>query len=255
MRRLVLVLVVALLLPGAAEAANPVVAAAKRSAAAKTTKLQLQMTASVPGTPRIVMSGNGATTGKSLTLHIRMSGAGQRLVMDAIGLVERSGYVMYMRSPTFRAQLPAGKTWVRFDIQKATASLGLDFASLIGQSETLAPLEHGLVSTRRLGTERVAGKQTTRYRAVVDLRQAALAVPAYAKQLAKVERTTGARLGRITQEVWVGSDGRIRRLRSTTPLVAQGARGSTVQTLTFLAYDVPVSISAPPKSRVFTPPM
>jgi hypothetical protein len=243
-----------LLVPAAAEAANPVVSAAKRSATAKTTELQLHMTANVPGSPRVVMTGHGSTSGQRVSLHMQTNTAGQRFAMDAIGLVERGGYVMYMRSPAFSGQLPGGKTWVRFDLQKAGASVGLDFASLIGQSQTLAPLEHGLVSTKRLGSERVAGKPTTHYRAVIDVRRAALALPAYAKQLATIERTTGVRLGRVTQDVWVGSDGRIRQLRTTSPTAAQGALGTTVQTLTFLGYDVPVSIAAPPRARVFTPP-
>jgi hypothetical protein len=76
-------------------------------------------------------------------------------------------------------------------------------------------------------------------------------VPAYGKQLASVERATGVRLGRVTQDVWVGNDGRIRRLRSSTPTSAQGVRGTTVQTITFLSYDVPVSIAAPPAAQVF----
>ena len=253
MRRLVVVLAVALLFPAAAEAANPVLSAAKRSATAETTKLQLHMTAKVPGSPSVVMTGRGSTSGQRVSLHMQTNAAGQRVSMDAIGLVERGGYVMYMRSPVFEGQLPSGKTWVRFDLQKAGSSVGLDFASLIGQSQTLAPLEHGLVSTKRLGTEPVAGKPTTHYRAVVDVRRAALAIPAYAKQLETVERTTGVRLGRVTQDVWVGSDGRIRQLRTTSPTAGQG-RGRTVQTLTFLGYDVPVSIAAPPRARVFTPP-
>ena len=81
--------------------------------------------------------------------------------------------------------------------------------------------------------------------------RAARAVPAYGKQLDTVERATGVRLGRVTQDVWVGADGRIRRLRTVTPTTFQGARASTVQTLTFLAYDVPVAIAAPPAAQVF----
>ena len=78
-------------------------------------------------------------------------------------------------------------------------------------------------------------------------------MPAYAKQLATVERATGTRLGRVTQDVWVGADGRIRRLRSTAPTVSQGVRGTTAQTMTFLAYDVRVPISPPPRAQVFSP--
>jgi hypothetical protein len=252
-RRLALALTVVLLVPAGAHAANPVLSAAKRSSTAKSTKLQLQVTTSVPGTARTVLSGAGATSGRSVTLHMATTVAGQHLPMDAVGLVEGGAYVMYLRSPVLGAQLPKGKTWVRIDLQAQGAQVGLDFGSLIGQSETLAPLAHGLVSTKRLERVRVAGLPTTHYRAVVDLRRAARAVPAYGKQLDAVERTTGVRLGRVTQDVWVGADGRIRRLRTTTPTVAGGARGTTVQTMTFLAYDVPVSIAAPPAALVFSP--
>ena len=158
---------------------------------------------------------------------------------------------MYMRSPVLAAQLPRGSRGCGSTCRRRAPNVGLDFGSLIGQSETLAPLAHGLVSTKRIARERVAGSSTTHYRAVVDLRRAARAVPAYGKQLAAVERATGIRLGRLTQDVWVGNDGRIRRLRSRTPTSAQGVRGTTVQTITFLSYDVPVSIAAPPAAQVF----
>jgi hypothetical protein len=43
----------------------------------------------------------------------------------------------------------------------------------------------------------------------------------------------------------------VRRIRSTTPTTVQGVRATSVQTLTYRAYDVPVSISAPPRGQVF----
>jgi hypothetical protein len=240
-----------MLAPAAAQAGNPLVSAAKRSSTARSTKLLIHTATSIPGAARTVLSGRGATSGRSVKLSVRATVAGQAVPMDAIGLMENGAFVMYMRSPVFVAQLPKGKSWVRIDLQTQGANLGLDFGSLIGQSETLAPLEHGLVSTKLVARERVAGRSTTHYRAVVDLRRAARAVPAYGKQLAAVERATGVRLGRVTQDVWVGNDGRIRRLRSSTPTSVQGVRGTTVQTVTFLSYDVPVSITAPPAAQVF----
>ena len=252
MRRLVLLLAVLLVaVPATAGAANPVIAAAQKSATAKSTKLQLHSRTSVPGASPVVLTGSGSTSGQRVTLHASTTFVGQRVPMDAIGLNEGGHYVMYLRSPVLQGQLPQGKSWLRIDLQTAGGSVGLDLGSLVGQAETLAPLAHGLVSSKRLGTERVAGKATTRYRAVVDLRKAARAIPAYAEQLAKLERTAGIRLGRVTQDVWVGRDGRIARVRATTPTAANGARGTSVQTLTFLAYDVPVSITAPAAGTVF----
>jgi hypothetical protein len=251
MRRALLLVALAFVLPSTALAGNPVVAAAKKSSTARTTKLQIHMRTSATGIPPVAMSGSGATSGQRISMHVTTTVVGQRVAMDAIGAVEGGHYVMYMRSPLLRSQLPQGKTWVRIDLQTAGGSVGLDFSSLVGQQQTLAPLAHGLVSTKRLGTESVAGKPTTHYRAVVDLRRAARALPAYAKQLAALERTAGVRLGRVTQDVWVGRDGRISRLRSTTPTVTGGVRATSVQTLTFIAYDVPVSISAPSPGKVF----
>jgi hypothetical protein len=172
--------------------------------------------------------------------------------MNLIMLREGSGYVMYMRSAALQSQLPRGKSWLRIDLSKATQQLGVDFTALLDSSKSLDPLERGVVSTRRIGRETVAGASTTHYRAVVDVHRAAAALPAYAKQIAAIERATGVRLGRTTQEIWVGADGRVRRLRSTTPTVVQGTQGTSIQTLTYRAYDVPVSIAAPPRSQVFS---
>ena len=78
-------------------------------------------------------------------------------------------------------------------------------------------------------------------------------MPAYGKQVAALAEGDRRPLGRTTQDVWVGADGRIRQMRTTTPTVVQGVRGTSAQTITFLAYDVPVSIAAPPAAQVFSP--
>ena len=254
MRRLALVVVAVLALAGTAQAAgNPVVAAAKRSLGVESSKLRMSVTTSVPGGPKTTLTGTGAQKGRSVSLAMRTITAGQAVTIDAVLLDERGSYVMYMRSPGFQAQLPAGKRWIRVDLSKQAAGLGIDFSSLVSTSQTLAPLEHGLVSTTRVGRESVAGKPTTHYRALVDVQRAAKAVPAYGKQVAALQKATGMRLGRTTQDVWVGADGRIRQMRTTSPTVVQGVRATSAQTITFLAYDVPVSIGAPPRGQVFSP--
>jgi hypothetical protein len=252
-RRLTLLLaaaLVALLATGAAQAANPVVSAVQRSADARSSVVDMQVSTAVAGMT-VVLTGTGTVRGQEAKMSVRTSAAGRSLAMDVIMLREGGGYVMYMRSPSLSAQLPAGKSWLRFDLQKAVAKLGVDFSSLLASSRALAPLEKGIVSTKRIGSDSIAGTATTHYQAVVDVHRAAAAVPEYAKQVAALERAAGIRLGRVTQEVWVGIDGRVRRLRSSTPTVVQGVKATTVQTLTYRAYDVPVSISAPPRGQVF----
>jgi hypothetical protein len=244
------VVAVGLVGAAAAEAANPVVAAAKRTADARSSVFDMQMSVGAAGTTvGITASGSmrGTDTAK---MTMRMSAAGVNSAIDMLMLREAGRLVMYMRSPTFRTTLPKGKTWMRLDLDLAASKLGIDYSELIETSRTLGPLEHGLVSTTRVGSAVVAGKPTTRYKAVIDTKRAARAVPAFAKQLRAIERQ-GVRVPRLTEDVWVGRDGRIRRVGLSFPFVQQGVRATSSLTMTFRAYDVPVSISAPPRAQVF----
>jgi hypothetical protein len=254
MRRLALALVALLALAVSAQAAtNPVVSAVKRTADVRSSKLRMSVTIAGAGVQQ-TMTGTGAQSGGSVALNVRTNVAGRSVPLEARLIEQNGSYVMFVRSPAFASQLPAGKTWVRIGLSAQAANAGIDFSSLVDTAQTLGPLEKGLVSTKRLGRETVAGRPATHYRAVVDLRRAARAIPAYGKQIAAVQRATGLRLGRTTQHVWVGADGRVRQVKSSTPtVVGSGVRGTATQTITFLAYDVPVRIAAPPAAQVFTP--
>lgn len=240
----------ALVATAVAQAENPVVAAVKRSSGAHSSLLDLQVTTSAAG-QSVVLKGTGATRGTDVKVSMQVGAGAAASKIDMIMVREPSGLVMYMRTPALATQLPKGKTWLRVDFEKEAAKLGLDFSGILDESQTLGPLQRGLVSTSRLGRETIAGKSTTHYRAIVDVHRAAAALPSYAKQVRAIEKATGTRLGRTTQDVWVGTDGRIRRIRSSTPTVVSGAAATSVQTMTFRAYDVPVSISAPPRAQVF----
>ncbi len=250
MRRLLAVCLLALALPALVQAgSNPVLAATTRTAQAESATFQMNTTTSVAG-QHVTMSGSGVQKGNEARLSMRMRTLGLASRIDAI-LVEESGhYVMYLRSPIFQSQLPKGKTWVRIDLSNQASTLGVDFSSLASASQTLAPLEKGLVSTTRVGRDVVAGTSATHYRAVIDIKRAARALPAYGRQVAAIERATGIRLGRIPYHVWVGGDGRVHRLRYSMPSVGGG---QSVQTMTFVAFDQAVSIAAPPRSKVFSP--
>lgn len=253
MRRLVAACCAALTLPALVHAAtDPVVAASKKTAAATSMTFQMNV-ATVVGGQRAILTGAGAVKGTNVRFTMRARAQGTALRFDAILVRERSSYVLYMRSPSFQSQLPPGKRWLRIDVSKQGANLGIDFTSLMSTSQTFAPLDKALVSTTRLGREVVAGRSTTRYRALIDIKRAARAVPAYGKQVAAVERATGIRLGRTSYDVWIAADGRIRRVRYSTPTAVGGLSGKAVSTMTFLTFDEPVTITAPPRSQVVTP--
>lgn len=251
MRRLVVVSLLVLALPVAAHAAsNPIVAAAQRSASAKSSTFEIRATTAIGGRAASDVTGSGSQRRSAVRMSMTTRAGGKAANFDAVLLRERGAYVMYMRSPVLRTQLPPGKSWWRLDLSKGAATLGVDFTSLMDASQSLAPLEHGIVATKRLGNESVAGRPTVHYSAVLDVQRAARAVPAYGKQVAALERATGMRLTRSTYHVWIGRDGRIRRMRVSTPALVGTARGTTVQTMTFLSYNVPVTIAAPPVAQV-----
>jgi hypothetical protein len=251
-RRLLAAFCIALALPALVHAAsNPVLDAAKRTAAAKSVTFQVAVTTKV-ARRQTTMMGAGAGRGTSVRLSLRSRGQGA-FRMDMVIVREHGRYVMYVRSPDLQALLPPGKKWVRYDLANLTG-LGMDFSSLMSISQTFAPLEKGLVSTVRIGHEAVAGRPTTHYRAVIDIHRAARAAPAYAKEVAALERAAGIRLGRVPYHVWIGTDDRFRRLRFSMPtVVVNGVRGKVAETMTFLSFNTPVTITAPPRSQVFSP--
>ena len=134
------------------------------------------------------------------------------------------------------------------------APLALVLLNSFNTSQTFAPLQAGLVSTTRLGREQVAGKSATHYRAVIDIHRAARAVPSYGRQVTVLERTTGIHVGRIPYDVWIAGDGRVRRMHFSMPTASAGLRGTSTQTITYLAFDTPVTIAAPPRAQVVSTP-
>ncbi|HXF99047.1 MAG TPA: hypothetical protein VNJ46_10590 [Gaiellaceae bacterium] len=249
MRRPLAVLLLALLVPSLAQAASgPVVEAAKRTAGATSLTFRMTVGTSVAG-QRMVMTGSGVQKGANARISFRMRAQGTAFRADVILLREGGRYVLYLRSPLVRAQAPPGKSWLRLDLSRQAATAGVDLGSLFSVSQTFGPLERGLVSTTRLGREVVAGRPATRYRVLVDVRRAARALPAYREQVAALEQATGLRLGRVRYDVWIADDGRMRQVRFTMPVPG----GRSVTTLTYLAFDVPVTIAAPPRAQVYTP--
>ncbi len=254
MRRALLVLAVAFAVPVAAHAAtNPILGAVKRTATVKSATLRLSVTTTVGGRATTTMTGSGVQRGASVRLTMRQRVGAGFVTIDAVLLPEAGSQVMYMRSPVLTSQLPAGKSWLRLDLTKQAAGAGVDLTSVFNAAETFAPLEHGVVSVKRVGHRSVAGAPTTQYRAIIDVKRAARAVPAYGKQVAAVERATGVELGRSPYDVWVGRDGRIRQMRFVAPTVAGGVQGTSTQTITLLSYNRPVRIAAPPRAQVFSP--
>ena len=83
-----------------------------------------------------------------------MAAAGISTTIDAV----LSKTTMYLKSPLFGALLPAGKTWMKLDLQQAGASQGLDLNTILSQDPTqsLGALQ-SLKGATEVGTETIDG--------------------------------------------------------------------------------------------------
>jgi hypothetical protein len=156
--------------------------------------------------------------------------------------------------------LPAGKSWVKVDLAAAGRSIGVDVNALSQSqasdpSQTLAYLRGASDDVTRIGTEDVRGTPTTHYRAVLDLKKAADQSPGAREAIKSAINV----LGSSTQpaDVWVDSDGRLRRMRYTVDLSKSKVAASTpgvptslTFTLELFDFGVPVQAAVPPPDQV-----
>ena len=123
------------------------------------------------------------------------------------------GLTFYMRSPLFEPLLPAGKRWLKIDLDTIGQEAGLDLGALVNQgasqdpTQVLAYLKAASGDVERVGTETVRGVATTHYKATIDFRKVPDSAPA--DQRAAVRRSieqlielSGA--STAPMEVWIG---------------------------------------------------
>ena len=121
------------LVPPGSDLGDAIVRAAEllRTAEARSSVFDMQMTVQAAG-QSVAITGSGSMRGQdSAKMTMRTSGGGVDVAFDMRMLRESGSLVMYMRSASLRAALPAGKTWMRLDLDIAAAKLGLDYSELI----------------------------------------------------------------------------------------------------------------------------
>jgi hypothetical protein len=174
--------------------------ATQKTVAAGGEHLVLTVTGGASGT-RVSLHGAGDFDSKTRkgALHISLS-AGS-LATNVVEVL--SGTDAYIQSPLFSAFLPAGKKWLKLDLTKLGTTAGIDLSALSTQdpTNTLKALE-SVKSVKKVGTEQVAGVSTTHYTAVIDR--------------SKLPESLQSVVAGGTEDVWVGDDGYVRRVRVRT---------------------------------------
>ena len=249
-----------------AVALDPVAAAATKTQNAGVAKMRLHIAIKTPQShgSTIHLNGTGAIDGTSSELSLGLGPlllqTGARLPLDIpssqlrhatvkeIAVEQNGDYVVYVSLGALSSQLPGGKQWIELDLSKLGKSAGLDLSKLMSGAQfqpgdllSLAKSEG--VRVHKVGPATIGGAATTHYRVSIDpakaLKASGLASPSLAG--------AAGQLKTVTENVWVGKDGLLRRIQS-----AYGVEKSHFAlTMDLYDYGAHVTIAAPPSSSTY----
>jgi len=174
------------------------------------------------------------------------------------------GSKLFLRVPeSLAAWLPTPKRWVALGVGKSLDAFGLGSVNPNGlqqdPAELLRLLRASSAEVKESGSAVVRGVGTTRYTAKLDL---AKAVDANAESLGLTERERAqlrqaveelrreSGLDAIPVEVYIDSEGMLRRTSLTLTLELEGRRVSLAQTTDYYDFGADVDVQAPPASQV-----
>jgi hypothetical protein len=243
--------------------------AATKSSKVATMKTDLSLSMSAPGLPQsLSMTGSGALDNAQhrVAMSLDMSGfaavAGGNLGDPSLWKGEEVGdfsggrLVLYMKLPVLTRALPAAKPWLKIDLSRFGKRLGVNFSAVTqftaDPSQMLGWLRATSGKITKVGTEKVAGVETTHYHATVDLAKYPDVVPpakraAARRAIAQLTRLTG--LQTYPADAWVGQDGLVRQLRLAFTERIQGRSLRLSTTLRFHDFNSPVTVTIPPASE------
>jgi len=172
--------------------------------------------------------------------------------MKEIFLEQNGDYTVYVRAGALASYLPGGKQWVKLDVSKLGSAAGVDLGKLLSGSQlqptdVLAMLRSEGATIRKVGPATIDGAATTHYHVTVDMAKALHAKGLTSPLLA----SAAAQLPKVPEDVWIGKDGLVRRVRLSYGLTQNGKRAHVDMTMNLSDYGTHVTIAAPPESDVF----
>lgn len=178
----------------------------------------------------------------TLTLDLAVAGLGR---VDALF----DGSEVYARNPA--GALPGMRPWVGTTLAQLATVIGLDAGGL-GPVETAgltAGLDYlrGATAATEVGTEILRGTATTRYRASIDLAQAAEGAPPEVAPDLQAAAAAGTTVP--DADIWLDDEGRVRRVDLTVAASGGGA-GPTTLSVELYDFGTPVEVEIPPPAQV-----
>jgi hypothetical protein len=231
---------------------QPVMAAAATTEAARTAQVSLSVT--VGATLTNVQGVADLSTGNAQFTADLPAGIGAAEVRII-------GPVAYVELPASVQGLLGGKPWIKADVPTVEAlagqqlglpgfASGLDFTGVLDWLRGVS----GPVTTD--GTATIRGEMTTHYHADVDLTKAAANAPSASRS--KLEQAAQAAGQTVPVDVWIDSQGRLRRLKASfDPTRVEAPRevtskspGTVVATLDLWNFGTQVNVSPPPADQL-----
>lgn len=238
---------------------DPVAAAATKTQQAGAARIRFAMGVSGPRLQgkTLRLRGTGAVDGTSSEMSFRLPSMvglpGPNLTHSTIkevALEQNGDYVIYVQLGFLASQLPGGKQWIKLDLSKLGKSAGVDLGKLLSgsqfePSDLLSMLRAEGAKVHKLSPATVDGTATTHYRVTINMAKAlqskGLTSPLFSRVAAQAKA--------VSENVWVGSDGLVRRVRFAYSVPKAATR--LAMTMDLYDYGAHVSIAAPPSSQVF----
>ncbi|HLY86540.1 MAG TPA: hypothetical protein VKO84_08555 [Gaiellaceae bacterium] len=241
---------------GQALALDPVAAAATKTQDAGTARIRYTLSFTAPqlqgGTVRI--NGSGVIDGTSGIVNLDLGSAPRGSGLPAgssiteIYLEQGDDFVVYMQLGALASQMPGGKQWLKLDLTKLGKSAGVDLNKLMSGSQLqptdlLSMLKSEGATVRTVGREKVGGAATTHYHVTVNMAKALEAEGVSNPTLAGIASEAPS----IPEDVWVGSDGLVRRIE-----LSYGLKSTRMaMSMDLYDYGVNLAIAAPPSNEVY----
>lgn len=211
------------------------------------TSLRYRMTGTSPDEGK--MSGEASMSLKPLAMSMKMTAEKAGADPVEIRLVDQA---MYINGGADSAKEMDGKSWIKFDMSGTGADDAMDPDQLgAGQADQNPATEStfltGSKDVKEVGTETVAGVKTTHYKGTVSL--AALKADGRGgdegtrKQREKsLEQYEKMGVDALTMDMWIDGEDHTKQFR----MRGAADKGPLDMTVTFLDYNKPVTIKAPP---------
>jgi len=251
---------------GASATLDPIAQAAEITNRAGGAQIAMTMSMTIPGlSSPISLTGGGHFNAKSAegSLAFQMSGlpagGASGLSGGAIDMTELiKDNVLYMSSPMFDGKLPNGARWMKLDLAKAEAKLGIDPSSFMSGGANPAQILDYLKGTngsaKLVGHEKVRGVATTRYDGTVDFQSIVDKLPAgeRSKAGAAIKALT-AKIGNPTfpVSVWIDAHHLLRRMTMNMSFTAEGKSVTANLEVEEFGYGPTPAVTAPPSSETY----